>query len=129
MKPNLVFAAVLAAALTPMLAGCDRNDGTRVVAVSNGQPSQEILTAGPTQSGTVKDPSLPDAAAVFAAQDAEGRRQATIAAEQKAVAPLLGESQPQATSSAVTPEPATLPKVAPAAAVGPIDAPGATKLN
>ncbi|MEO8203256.1 MAG: hypothetical protein ABI630_05305, partial [Betaproteobacteria bacterium] len=128
MKPNLVFAAVLAAAMTPMLAGCDRDDGARVVAVSNGQPSQEILTAGPTQSGTVKDPSLPDAAAVFAARDPEERRQATIVVEQKAASPLSTESQPQAPSSANTTGAAAPPTAGTAAIVGPIDAPGTTKL-
>ena len=102
MKTNLMRTTFLATALLTALAACHKGEEPTVV--WNGQPSQVAIQAGPTQAGTVKDPSLPDAATVIGALDAEEKaRDAAIAAQQP-VAPAqdaqAAASQPVAPSGA-----------------------------
>ncbi|GEM_PF-2300505 len=56
------------AALSMMLAGCQKTDTPAVT--SDGKPSQTITNVTPVPQTPARDPSLPEAAAVFGAPDA-----------------------------------------------------------
>ena len=73
------------AALVIMLAGCQRSDAPAIT--SNGAPPQPVTNATPIPQMSKGDPSVPDAATVFAAQDAADKTKAmqdTTALQQKA---------------------------------------------
>jgi hypothetical protein len=57
---------VALAACAILASGCDRDESV----VHNGQPSQVAIATAPFPQGFVRDPSVPDASEVFAAQDA-----------------------------------------------------------
>ncbi len=56
------------AALAALLAGCQNGDVPATT--SNREPSQAVTNAAPIPQMPTRDPSLPDAATTFAAQDA-----------------------------------------------------------
>jgi hypothetical protein len=58
----------LGAALSMMLAGCQKTDAPAVK--SDGTPSQTITNVTPVPQAPTRDTSLPEAAAVFGARDA-----------------------------------------------------------
>lgn len=80
---KLSRAVLCAAALMTTVAACQR---APEAVVSNGQPPQSVVEAGPVLSqGTFRDPSLPDASTVFAAEAAADKaRQDAIALQQVA---------------------------------------------
>jgi len=61
---SMFIGVVLALALT----GCQKSDPT--AGASNGVPPERVASAGPIPQFSRGDPSVPDAATVFAAQDA-----------------------------------------------------------
>jgi hypothetical protein len=61
-------------ALAMLLAGCQRSDAPAIT--SNGTPRQPVTNATPIPQIPKGDPSLPDAATVFAAQDAAEKAKA-----------------------------------------------------
>ncbi|MBS0337545.1 MAG: hypothetical protein JSS40_12160 [Proteobacteria bacterium] len=65
---NALRSVLLGAACAMLVAGCGRNDTPAVA--SNGQPSQIATTSPPMIQVFARDPSVPDANAAFAAQDA-----------------------------------------------------------
>jgi hypothetical protein len=72
------------AALAVALAGCQKSDAPAVT--SNGMPTERITNTAPIPQMPKGDPSLPDAATVFAAQDATDKTKAmqdTTALQQK----------------------------------------------
>lgn len=56
------------AALAMLLAGCQKKDAPAVT--SHGEPAQTFTNAPPISQTPTRDPSVPAAATVFAAQDA-----------------------------------------------------------
>ena len=91
------------AALAIMLAGCQRSDAPAVSL--RGAPPEPITTATPTPAMPKGDPSLPDAATAFAAQDAAEKTKAmqdSIAIEQK---PAPQEEMTKAEESQAMPLP------------------------
>jgi len=58
----------IGAALSMMLAGCQKTDAPAVT--SDGKPSQTVTNVTPIPQGPARDPSLPEAAAVFGAPSA-----------------------------------------------------------
>jgi hypothetical protein len=96
-----LFAVALA------LAGCYAEDKPRVAAASS-QPSQDPANAPVINVASVRDPSVPDAASVFAAQEAADKaaQQASSqqsAAPQVAVAPIAAEQAPGQPAAALQP--------------------------
>ena len=83
---NKVSRSIFAgAALTMVLAGCQRTDAPAIT--SSAAPPQPITNATPIPQMPKGDPSLPDAATAFAAQDAIDMTKAmqdTNALQQKA---------------------------------------------
>lgn len=75
----------VAAALAAFLPACHNSEEPS--AVSNGQPSQVVADATPIHLGSGRDPSLPDASAVFAEQDAADKATADATALQQAAIP------------------------------------------
>ena len=62
------------AALALALAGCQKSDPT--MSTSNGVPPEPVASATPIPQFPKGDPSVPDAATVFAAQDAAEKAKA-----------------------------------------------------
>ncbi len=94
----------IGAALALALAGCQKSDPTTIT--SNGVPPEPVTNAAPIPQMPKGDPSVPDAATVFAAQDAAEKAKAmqdTAALQQKA-APQ--EPMTQAEESKAMPLPA-----------------------
>ena len=58
----------MGAALSMMLAGCQKTDAPAVT--SDGMPSQTVTNVTPIPQTPARDPSLPEATAVFGAPDA-----------------------------------------------------------
>ena len=58
----------IGAALAMVMAGCQKGDAPAIT--SNGAPPQPVANATPIPQMPKGDPSVPDAATVFAAQDA-----------------------------------------------------------
>jgi hypothetical protein len=86
MASKSVRVVLLCAALAFALSACQRNDGTQ--AVSNGQPTQIASEPAQIQVGPTRDPSLPDASAALAAQDAADKaRQDALAVQPTATPP------------------------------------------
>ncbi len=65
----------LGAACAMLAAGCGKNEGSAVA--SNGQPSQIETSSPPRIQVFARDPSVPDASAVFAAQAALDKSKGT----------------------------------------------------
>lgn len=59
---------VMGAALSMMLVGCQKNDAPAVT--SDGKSSQTVTNVTPVPQTPTRDPSVPEAAAVFGARDA-----------------------------------------------------------
>jgi hypothetical protein len=74
----------LGAAAALLLAGCGKPAAD--VAVTNGQPSHVAVHAEPIQTPFARDPSVPDASVVFAAQDAADKAMNAKAASAPAAA-------------------------------------------
>jgi hypothetical protein len=115
-----------AAAMVLAFSACQRS--VEPSAVSNGQPSQTVIHPGPTAQGTIRDPSVPDATTVFAAEEA--------AAKARADAEALQQTATQAQSSlaapltdGVTSAPAAEKPPAEQTAATPATADDKTKLN
>jgi len=66
---------LIGAALAVVLAGCQKSDESTIT--SNGAPPQPVTDATPFPQMPKGDPSVPDAATVFAAQDAAAKTKAT----------------------------------------------------
>jgi len=80
---KISFATVVAAALLLSLSACQRSVEPAVA--FNGQPSQTVIHSGPiVQQGTIRDPSLPDASSVFAAEVAAEKARADALVLQQA---------------------------------------------
>ena len=91
------------AALAIMLAGCQRSDAPAVT--SNGAAPQPVTNATPIPQFPRGDPSVPDAATAFAAQDAADKTktmQDTTALQQK---PAPQEKMTKAEESKAMPLP------------------------
>jgi hypothetical protein len=74
----------IGAAVAMLLAGCQKSDAPAIT--SNGTPPQPVTNATPIPQMPKGDPSLPDAATAFAAQDAAEKAKAmqdTTALQQK----------------------------------------------
>ena len=74
----------IGAALAMVLAGCQKSDAPAITL--NGAPRESVTNTSPIPQMPKGDPSLPDAAAVFAAQDAAEKTKAlqeTTALQQK----------------------------------------------
>lgn len=72
------------AALVMVLAACQRSDPPAVT--SNGAPARPVTDGAPIPQMPKGDPSAPDAATTFAAQDVAGKTEAaqgTVALQQK----------------------------------------------
>jgi len=101
---NAARSIFVGAALALALAGCQKSDPAMIT--SNGVPPEPVTNAAPTPQMPKGDPSVPDAASVFAAQDAAEKAKAmqdTAALQQKA-APQ--EPMTQAEESKAMPLPA-----------------------
>lgn len=81
-RTHKIIATTLAAAALALVSACQRTDES--VIVSSGQPSQAVIHPGPTAQGTIRDPSVPDAATVFAAEEAAAKARADAEALQQA---------------------------------------------
>ena len=95
-----VFAGV---ALAMVMAGCQRSDAPAII--SNGAPPQPVANATPIPQMPKGDPSVPDAATAFAAQDAAEKTKAmqeTTALQQK---PAPQEKMTRAEESKAMPLP------------------------
>ena len=76
---NTTSKSILIAAALAGLSACERPAVEPTVGpavVSNGQPSQIAVRPGPVVQGTVRDPSLPDAATVIAQMEASEKAKA-----------------------------------------------------
>ena len=92
------------AALALALAGCQKSDPTAIT--SNGVPRERVASATPIPQFPKGDPSVPDAATVFAAQDAAEKAKAmqeTTALQDK---PAPQEPMTEAEESKAMPLPA-----------------------
>src|SRR5512141_362821 len=81
---NKVSRSIFAgAALAMMLAGCQKSDAP--ANTTNSEPAQTVTDAAPIPQMPKGDPSVPDAAATFAAQDVDKAKsmQETAALQQK----------------------------------------------
>lgn len=117
--------SLVAASLALAISACQKSGEPAVT--WNGQPSQTAIHSGPVVQGTIRDPSLPDAATVFAAEElAEKAR-----AEAKALELAATLVQPPVTSAndAVIAAPAAEKPAAEQAASAPAIAADKTKLN
>lgn len=85
MKPTRIYSLLLAAAILATTAACQRSDEPQ--AITNGQPTQVASEPVHIQVGSTRDPSLPDAGAVFAARDAADKAKEDALALQQATAP------------------------------------------
>jgi hypothetical protein len=72
---NTTSKSILIAAALAGLSACERQ-ATDPAVVFNGQPSQVAVRPGPVVQGTVRDPSLPDAATVIAQMEADEKAKA-----------------------------------------------------
>lgn len=110
MNPTRTRSLLLAAAIVAALAACQRNDEPQ--ATSNGQPTQ-IASPAHIQVGFTRDPSLPGAAEVFAAQDAAAKAKEDALVVQQAMAPqsemVKSETPKEATLSEAPKEAAPSP--------------------
>ena len=130
-RTQKISAATVATALVLALSACQRNLETTTVA-SSGQPSQAVIHPGPTVQGTIRDPSLPDAATVFAAEEAAAKAKAdaealqqTATIAQSSLAPAAAPAGDATTAST----PAAEKPTAEQAAAAPASADDKTKLN
>lgn len=120
-------ATVVAAALLLSLSACQRSVEPTVA--FNGQPSQTVLHSGPVvQQGTIRDPSLPDASSVFAAEEAAEKARAEALALQQASAlqptPVAAPASEVLIATPALEKPAT-----DQSAAAPVSAVDKTKLN
>jgi hypothetical protein len=86
MMINASQSIFIGAALVMGLTGCERGDVAPIT--SNGAPQETVTNRTPIPQMPKGDPSLPDAATVFAAQDAADKAKAmqdTTALQQSAV--------------------------------------------
>lgn len=91
MKPTRIYSLLLAAAILAATAACQRGDEPQ--AITNGQPTQVASEPVHIQVGSTRDPTLPDAGAVFAAQDAADKAKEDALALQQATAPQPGAAK------------------------------------
>ncbi len=104
MNPKQTPSLLVAAAIVAAASACQRNEEPQ--AISNGQPTQVASGPAHIQVGSTRDPSLPEAGAVFAAQDAAGK------AKEDALA-LQQPPQPDAAKSDAPKEVPVAPEQAP----------------
>ena len=104
MMNNISRSILIGAALALVLAGCQKSDPTAMT--SNGVPPERVASAKPIPQFPKGDPSVPDAATVFAAQDAAEKARAmeeTAAVQEK---PAPKEPMAEAEGSKAMPLPA-----------------------
>jgi hypothetical protein len=119
-RTHKISATTLAAAAMVLAFSACQRTGESTVA-SSGQPSQTVIQPGPTAQGTIRDPSVPDAAAVFAAEeaamkakaDAEALQQTATLAQSSLAAPVTnGETSAPAAAKPPTEQTAATPATA-----------------
>ena len=121
-RTQKTITTLVAASLALAISACQRSGEPAVT--WNGQPSQTAIHSGPVVQGTMRDPSLPDAATVFAAEElAEKAR-----AEAKALQLAATLAQPPIDASKTT-APGSEKPAAEQAATAPAGAEIKTKLN
>lgn len=104
MKPTRIGSFLLAVAMVAATAACQRSDEPQ--AVTNGQPTQFASAPVHIQVGSTRDPSLPDAGAVFAAQDAADKAKEDALALQQATAPQSDAAKSEEPKAQAMPVPA-----------------------
>ena len=118
-------AALVATALLLSLSACQRS--VEHPAAFNGQPSPTAIHSGPiVQQGTIRDPSLPDASSVFAAEEAAEKARADALALQQASTVQSAPIATPASDLVVTTPAPEKPVTDQSAATSPVDR---TKLN